>query len=557
MKKTFIICLLMLISCTIYAQNSGITKPKAFSVAKEVKPPILQIIGEPQFIDPSGNNAIDANEQCKIVMTVKNTGFGDGIGITARSEVSGTTNGITLSTKSVPTIKVGSTATIEFPIQANMNTVDGQVNISVYLDEPNGFGTSKQTLSINTRQFVAPLVQIVDYTVTGESQGNLQKTQPFDLQLLLQNTQHGLAENVKVQISIPDNIFLLNGDIINSFSTLQSGEQKSLVYKLIANNNYSGSTIPIKVIISEKYGKYAQNKDISLTMNQALAAKKIEVKPQIETYSDIQVASLRSDVDKDIPHSDVTNSKRFAIIIGNEDYHTHQTGLSAESDVPFAVNDASSFRDYCVSALGVQESHIGFLTNASSAQMKQEISRLSKMAALEGAQAEIIFYYAGHGFPDESTKEPYIIPVDVSGTDLSSAIKLYDLYKQLADTKAGKVTVFIDACFSGGGRDAGLLAGRLLSIEPKKDALTGNMVVMSATQSNQIALPYTDKQHGLFTYYLLKELQSTQGKCSYSELFNYIEHEVQSTGLSVNRKEQKPDISTSNNVSGTWQNWKF
>ena len=31
-----------------------------------------------------------------------------------------------------------------------------------------------------------------------------------------------------------------------------------------------------------------------------------------------------------------------------------------------------------------------------------------------GPDGELIFYYAGHGFPDEQTKEPYLIPVDVN-----------------------------------------------------------------------------------------------------------------------------------------------
>ena len=46
-----------------------------------------------------------------------------------------------------------------------------------------------------------------------------------------------------------------------------------------------------------------------------------------------------------------------------------------------------------------------------------------------GSTAELIVYYAGHGYPDETTKVPYLIPVDVPASDLSYAIKLDDFYK--------------------------------------------------------------------------------------------------------------------------------
>ena len=62
---------------------------------------------------------------------------------------------------------------------------------------------------------------------------------------------------------------------------------------------------------------------------------------------------------------------------------------------------------------------------------ESEIQQSDQVDGKIGPQAELIVYYAGHGFPDEITKEPYLVPVDVSGTDLSAAIKLEDLYRDL------------------------------------------------------------------------------------------------------------------------------
>jgi len=74
--------------------------------------------------------------------------------------------------------------------------------------------------------------------------------------------------------------------------------------------------------------------------------------------------------------------------------------------------------------------------------MKREIEKLAKLSDYSNGQAELIFYYAGHGFPDENTKESYIMPVDISGQDVRSGIKLSNLYEKLTEFPSKRVTVF-------------------------------------------------------------------------------------------------------------------
>jgi hypothetical protein len=244
------------------------------NIQKEVKPAILEIVeGSVRFVDPSGNNAIDANETCRILFAVKNTGVGDGYNGVARIKGIGSTTGVSFTDKKLSTIKVGSVMNIELPIVASMNTVDGNVNFMISVDEPMGFGTGDVELTVNTRQFVSPLLQVVDYTITGTSGSVLEKKQPFDLQLLLQNVKPGLAENVDVKISYPQGVFLLGGNEQEKFSTIAAGETKSLEYSFIVNQNYTQNEIPIDVKITERYGKYAENKRVVLKLNQTLQTK--------------------------------------------------------------------------------------------------------------------------------------------------------------------------------------------------------------------------------------------------------------------------------------------
>ncbi len=274
------------------------------------------------------------------------------------------------------------------------------------------------------------------------------------------------------------------------------------------------------------------------------------------SQTNIQDAQLRSDVDRNIPIATNTNPYRYAIIIGNEDYHSYQQGLNTEQDVPFAAEDANVFKLYCVKTLGVEERNIVLLNNATGAKMNQEIDFIARLAA-RNPKAEIIFYFAGHGFPDERTKEPYLIPVDVNASNLNQAIPLYDLYSKLSSTGAQRVTVFMDACFTGDGRDEGLVASRGIKVTPKKDALTGNIVVFSATSADQTAQQYAEKQHGMFTYFLLKKLQESQGQCNYSELFQYLSRNVGDNSLRVNRKDQTPEVNTAPQVQDVWESWQF
>ena len=173
-------------------------------------------------------------------------------------------------------------------------------------------------------------------------------------------------------------------------------------------------------------------------------------------------------------------------------------------------------------------------------------------------KGELIFYYAGHGLPDEATNTPYIVPVDGNYGNLTkSGINLYDMYNTFGSTNAAQVLVFMDACFSGGARDAGLVAARAVKIKPKKGELKGNIVVYSATSAEQAAMPFREKQHGLFTYYLLKKLQDSKGKTTLSELSDYLQENVAKKSLLVNQKDQEPEVLPSDKLLGTWKTIKL
>lgn len=265
----------------------------------------------------------------------------------------------------------------------------------------------------------------------------------------------------------------------------------------------------------------------------------------------------KTDVDANIPETKTKKALTYAVIIGNEDYKSFQNDLNSEANVDFAENDAKVFKEYVNKTMGVPEENITFLINATATKMKQAISKLNKLIQVSDGKAEVIFYYAGHGLPDVKTKEPYIMPVDVSGSDITSAIKVYDLYHSLTEFPSKKVVVFMDACFSGGGRNKALVAERAVKIKAKADAITGNIIAIASSSGEETSASYKEKRHGMFTYFLLKKLQDSKADIKYKELADFIIQETKVKSVIVNEKIQTPQIITSTETEGTWSTWSI
>ena len=258
-----------------------------------------------------------------------------------------------------------------------------------------------------------------------------------------------------------------------------------------------------------------------------------------------------TDVDMNIPIAATRNENTFAVIISNEKYQE-------EVDVKFASNDGRMFREYCLKTLGIPDKNIHYRNNATLNNMNSEVVWMKNVAEAYGKDANFIFYYAGHGVPDESTGDAYLLPVDGKGTMLTSGYSLKKLYETFGTFSAQSVTVFMDACFSGSRRDGGMLMeARGIAIKSKPSRPKGNVVVLSASQGDETAYPYEEKRHGLFTYFLLKKLQETKGKVDMQELSDYVKTQVGRRSIVENGKSQTPAIFVSEGMQDKWKSLKL
>ena len=259
-----------------------------------------------------------------------------------------------------------------------------------------------------------------------------------------------------------------------------------------------------------------------------------------------------SDVDKDIPFTGKDNNKTFALIIANENYGKF-------ANVPYAINDGDAFARYCHRTLGIPEKNILMYKDASYGSMREAFGDLRLINEFAGEEMKVIVYYAGHGAPDDATLDPYLIPVDAGRINSSVCIPLASIYQELGSMNLTSAVVFLDACFSGGTREDKMVLAdaRAIARVPKKQGLSGKVAVLSATSDEQTALPYHEKGHGMFTYYLLKRLKETKGDVSLADLKEYITKEVSLNSSIVNHKKQTPTFTVSNGASSVWDSWKL
>ena len=256
-------------------------------------------------------------------------------------------------------------------------------------------------------------------------------------------------------------------------------------------------------------------------------------------------------VDKNIPVAAQYDMNTFAVIIGNEKYAEDVT-------VPYAAHDAQVFKEYVQRTFGVPEKQINYIENAGLNKIRTAVRWLAKAMEVTNGKGRAIFYYAGHGIPDEASKAAYLLPVDGMSGDIESAYPLSKLYQELGAIPSERITVFLDACFNGGKRDGDMLASaRGVAIKAKTAAPHGNMVVFTAAQGDETAFALNSQQHGLFTYYILKKLQDSKGNVSLGELGDYLTKEVKRESFEKNNKIQTPVVNASAALADSWRTMKL
>jgi hypothetical protein len=247
---------------------------------------------------------------------------------------------------------------------------------------------------------------------------------------------------------------------------------------------------------------------------------------------------LTSDVDKP-SFSLAPNPNNFAVVVGVEKY----TSLpSAE----YAERDAEAVRAHLV-ALGYPIRNIFFLSGQEATRAKIAQALNTWLPNRVSEKSIVFFYYSGHGAPDTKTNQTYLVGMDGAAEDLdSTAYPIKMLYAKLGGLKARQVIVALDSCFSGAGGRSVLPKGtRTLVSKIDMGIVPEKLVVLTASDKDQISGALDEQGHGIFTYYLLKGLDGAarngSGSVTVRSLYNYMVPKVQDAARLHNR-DQTPQL---------------
>jgi hypothetical protein len=254
-------------------------------------------------------------------------------------------------------------------------------------------------------------------------------------------------------------------------------------------------------------------------------------------------------IEVNIPAATRPNPDAIAVVIGNRDYKNART-------VSFAINDAELMKRYLVSTLGFKDGNVFLVTNASKSEFEllfgnERNYRGKLFNAVKEGRSDVFIYYSGHGAPGLKDRKGYFVPVEADPQYLElNGYPLDVLYENLAKLPARSVTVALDACFSGSTVYENISP---LVLEVQNPAIRAkNMVIMASAAGTQVSSWYNEKNHSMFTYFLLRALKdpatdrNKDGKLTFEELYSFVADKSEGVpyyARRINGVEQNPTIS--------------
>lgn len=533
------------------SQQQQAANAEAPEISVPVNPAQLAI-NISEFTDGNNNKVIDAGESFTVKFNIVNSGLGDAFNVRLRFTEQNGYDQYFDGPKELDggNIPAGTTKeyTFRYVVKKEMPTALAMINI--YAFEANGFDADPAEIKVNTQEYAMPRLKIADYQFFAEQGSSITIGNNGKITVALQNLGTQTARGVKLNFKLPDNVFATDNSLMQ-IDSIAPGDVKIIDYNFIVNKRFQGDSLAVMLTVNEstnstsindaykvKMGEYltsasALNLSGNLAQNRTVVAKDFSL-------------SFKSELLEDIPEGNA-NPHRYALIMGNEDYS--MVGANAEINVPYAINDAMVFKEYCVRAFGIPEHQIKVVPNATTGMMHEQIDWLLSMAKTD-PQAEIFFYYSGHGSNDEASNEPFLLPVDITGKNVRLGISLTELYDDIAKHNI-KAYVFLDACFSGGYKSAApLIAQKGVRIAAKMGVPQGYTLSFASSSGDQTSSVYHDKKQGYYTYFLIKTLKDAKGDITMKELFEKTTSAVRQATALIG-KIQEPQYM----VPPTWPEW--
>ncbi len=514
------------------------------------RPPSLS--AQVSFNETSGNQYLNALEKGEIIVTVTNSGEGSGKGLTIKFDPA-IIEGLNYNNSYIEEIPAGKSITVKIPIEAYIDVAESNHILRVNFDEINGFPPAPVEIGFSAKAYLKPEMFIVDIGIEDSNKnGMIESGETTKLTVRIGNKGKGIASGAYSKFYSEDNVFITDTyPKVVSLGDLEYNQHIDVPLEFFVNDKASDE-IPLYVDLTEATGlSGVDHLRIPILKSESTREIKRTIVAGIdEDYGELEFdEDLSIDIEDNIPSGSKKNNT-LAVVFGIEKY-------KHVSNVSFAHRDARFMKEYFVNTLGIKENNIYYKTNEDVG--KAEFDKVFSAGGwldkrVKKGKTEIYFYYAGHGSPDIKENKAYLIPYDGDPNYASqTGYEMEEIYNNLADLKAKSVTVFLDACFTGANRESEMLLAnaRPLIIEVQSPIAKG-ITVFSASEQKEISSAWSEKKHGLFSYFLMKGMQgeadrNNDRKLSIKELGDYIQEKVSEQAGFLDREQTPQMISNDEN----------
>jgi len=378
----------------------------------------------------------------------------------------------------------------------------------------------------------------------GNGDGRIEQDERILVRVKVINTGTMGAENVQVSLASDrlGNRLVISPNEPQSISSLRPNEEKTVEFKFRVPNSLEPGQVNFTVSASE-WTFATKVADVSRktiyeagTLEGELAMATLATRPK----------SPRAPVaaSENIDEVPATGFKRdaYALVVGISKYK-----LRGIKPVQYAKNDAQAMRDYLENVGGIPRNNIRCLTDeqADLSGIRKELGWIRRNA---GENSQVVIYYSGHGVPD-SRQQPYLLPWGGEPQAIEdTGISLADLKKSVNEFKTKRVLIALDACYTGDNRSEVAEGQRAGVAWADDDTTPTEAVLINSSGVKEASWDYDEKQHGLFTYYLLKGMRGAapdkngDGMVCADELYAYLKREIPPVARQLRNAPQNPVI---------------
>jgi hypothetical protein len=522
-------------------------------------PPSLS--AELDFRDANGNSILEANEKAELAIKITNLGKGAARQLKVNVSDSISDYYLTLAdnNQEIAVLKPLESKTIRLKYDAAKDIKGHKHKLKVTVSEFFGYDMDPVYLYFNTYPYQPAKLVYSGLEIDDSGEGTLALTEDGQLQpgemaklkIVVQNTGADLAKNIQFKLACRDEQNVKLTDQQGMIGDILPGETKEIVTTISPNKKVSTKSLYLNLLLAENTGQSLLNQEISLPLNQKMPKPNIVVMNENlealrKEFFVVNNSKVKSNFGQIVNLQNITASKTkrkhsVAVLFGVERY-------SNFAQAPFAENDAQIISTYFSKMLGVDQV-ITYLSKDATGFIfdkvfDPETGELQK--AIVRDSSEVFVFYSGHGIPDKTGDNVYLVPSDAQLAMLEKqGFNVEKLYDNLNKMGAKHTTVILDACFSGASRStsemvaANLTGNKGIKIKPKKPWINNpRFTFINSSTGDETSLGFKESQTGLFTYFFCAGLQGNADenkdrKITLGELSKYVIQNVMETSKKI------------------------